>query len=64
MNELETLKQYALDNYDLGGHWIFETFSNSDYAQVLAESQSLEAAKKAIREDWELTQEREQECRW
>jgi hypothetical protein len=33
MNELETLEQYALDHYEDGGHWIYETFSASDYAR-------------------------------
>ena len=24
MNQVEILKQYALDNYEAGGHWVFD----------------------------------------
>jgi hypothetical protein len=64
MNGVEILKQYALDNYESGGHWVFETYSDAEYAKVLVVSQSIEAAKKAIKEDWELCEERKQECGW
>jgi soluble cytochrome b562 len=64
MNELETLEQYALDHYEDGGHWIYETFSASDYAQALAEAGSLQAAKKAIKREWELCVEQEKNCAW
>ena len=61
---VEILKQYALDNYEEGGHWVFETYSDADYAKVLVEHQSVEAAKKAIKEDWELCVEQERNCAW
>lgn len=64
MNQVEILKQYALDNYEIGGHWVFETYSNAEYAEVLAKCQSLEAAKKAIKEAWDLCVEQQQECGW
>jgi len=62
--ELQSLKQYALDNYEAGGHWVFETYSDAEYAEVLRGSQSIEAAKEAIKRDWELCEERKQECSW
>lgn len=63
-NEVETLKQYALENYEVGGHWVFETYSNADYAEVLLKCQSVEEAKKAIKQDWEFSEEQRQECSW
>ena len=61
---MEELKQYALDNYEAGGHWVFETFSDADYAEVLSICQSIEAAKKALKRDWELCEERKREYSW
>jgi soluble cytochrome b562 len=63
MNEIETLEQYALDHYEDGGHWIYETFSASDYAQALAEAGSLQAAKKAIKREWETLRRARKELR-
>jgi hypothetical protein len=63
MNQVEILKQYALDNYEAGGHWVFETYSDAEYAKVLVEFPSIEAAKEAIKRDWELCVMQEQECR-
>jgi len=62
--EIQSLKQYALDNYEAGGHWVFETYSDAEYAKVLVVSQSIEAAKETIKRDWELCEERKQECGW
>ena len=64
MNDMQTLKQYALDNYEAGGHWVFETYSDDEYAQVLAKCPTLEEAKAAIKETWEFCVEQQQECGW
>ena len=62
--EIEILKQYALDNYEAGGHWVFETYSDDEYAEVLARHPSIKAAKKALKEAWEFCTEQQQECGW
>jgi len=62
--DVAALEQYALDNYGSGGHWVYETFSDLDYAEVLRECGSLEVAKRALKRDWELCLQRERECSW
>jgi hypothetical protein len=64
MWEVVSLEQYALDNYEVGGHWVYETFSDLDYAEVVFESTSLEDGKKIIKECWERLLEQERECSW
>jgi len=64
MNDLQVLEQYAMDNYEEGGHWVVETYSEDDYAEVLANCHSLEEAKETIKRDWELCVMREKECGW
>ena len=34
-NQIEALKAFALTHYDEGGHWVYETHSDSDYADIL-----------------------------
>lgn len=59
---VQALKQFALAHYEEGGHWVYETFDDSDYEQVLRSFSSLEAAKADLKEHWEWINEREQEC--
>jgi hypothetical protein len=64
-SKVEHLKQYALDHYEEGGHWVYETYSDNDYVEVLNEhSDDLEKALKDIRYHWELLVQRERECAW
>jgi hypothetical protein len=58
--EIKALEQFALDNYDAGGHWIVETYDPEDYALALLRQGSHEtidllvaAAKEYLRRDWE-----------
>lgn len=64
MGEIAILKKYAMDNYEDGGHWVVETYSNADYAEVLGRCSSLEEAKQALKENWELCVMQEKECGW
>lgn len=62
MTDIETLKQYACANYEAGGHWIAETYSDDEYAEVLSECGGVKAAKTRLRELWELFNDREKNC--
>lgn len=64
MWEVEQLKKYALDNYEEGGHWIAETYSDLDYGESVFLSTSLQACKKEFKEYWEMMNQRERECSW
>ena len=46
---VQQLKQYALDNYDLGGHWAYETYDKGDYIKILQWSNTFDQAKAALR---------------
>lgn len=49
------LKRFALDSYTAGGHWIYETTSQSEYIAILEEAQfDLRKAQKALKKEWEL----------
>jgi hypothetical protein len=64
-DKVNALKQFALAHYDEGGHWIYECCSDADYVRVLDEfNGDVERAKRMLREDWEFTNERQQECAW
>jgi len=53
---IKELEAYALENYEAGGHWVYETHTENDYAMVLVNANGdIEQAKKLLREDWELT---------
>ena len=50
-----TLRQYALDNYEAGGHWAYETHEDVDFQEYLDEANgNMEAAKRSLRAYWEL----------
>ena len=62
---VEELEQYALDNYEAGGHWVYETYSRAEYVDALeCSAYDLDAAKKRIREHWELLVMQERDCSW
>ena len=57
------LQQYALDNYEEGGHWVYETHEAAEYQEYLDEAGgNIAKAKKLVREYWELTLEMESNC--
>jgi len=58
------LKQYAIRNYNAGGHWACETFDKEDYADILQQSNTWEEAKAALKAWCELINEREMDCSW
>ena len=56
-------EQYALSHYEEGGHWVYETYSRSDYIETLEENDfDLAKAKQDIKGYWELVVMREREC--
>jgi hypothetical protein len=64
-NEVMQLESYAQDNYEQGGHWVYESFDESDYMAVLESSKwDMTEAKARIKGRWELLLERERECAW
>jgi hypothetical protein len=72
MDYPQALKQYALANYEQGGHWVFETWDHADYVELFerhhtgrtTEAQAYKKAMTALRREWELTNELQSECRW
>lgn len=72
MDYPQALKQYALANYEQGGHWVFETRDHADYVELferhhtgrITEAQAYKKATTALRREWELTNELQSECRW
>lgn len=60
---VKALKEFALANYEQGGHWIYETYDDADYEAALAEAEGdLERAKEALKDTWTLFQELEEDC--
>lgn len=58
-----SLERYAADNYEAGGHWVYETHSYKDYIEILERNDfDLAKAKQEVKEYWEWTNEREREC--
>ena len=52
-----TLRQYALDNYEAGGHWVYETHEDADLQEYLDEANGdIAKAKTLVRHLWELTE--------
>ena len=57
-DNIKTLQAYALDNYEAGGHWVYETHDDADYQEILDDAGgNVGAAKKALRKYWEETVE-------
>ena len=61
---IDQLKQYALDNYEAGGHWAFETFDDSRYIAIINRTKTLDEAKAALKDWCNLVSERESDCAW
>ena len=60
---VNALEQYAIDNYEEGGHWVAETYSYKDYVEVLEHNNfNVDEAKKELKQYWEFTNERQREC--
>lgn len=60
---IDTLKAYALANYEAGGHWIAETYGQADYERALAEAGGdIEAAKALLEKAWNFLAMREAEA--
>ena len=65
MTKTEQLIAYATDCYEAGGHWIVECWDAADYNDLLEEvGGDVELAKAALKQQWELTNEQEQNCAW
>jgi hypothetical protein len=60
---ISTLKDYAMANYETGGHWIVETYSDSDYQRVIdAAGGDVKKAGAALKSEWDFLTTRENEC--
>jgi len=66
MNEAQkALEQFALENYEAGGHWVYETHEASCYQEYLDEAGgNIAKAKKLVRKQWEFMLEMESNCRF
>lgn len=62
---LRALEQYAVDNYEAGGHWVVECFDRKDYLNIIERTGcDLNEGKVLLRAHWETMCERERECAW
>lgn len=60
---IDALKAHVLANYEAGGHWIAETYSQADYARTLAEAGGdVNAAKAMLKKEWLFLNMREAEA--
>lgn len=65
MSKIQQLQQFALDNYEAGGHWVYECWDAADYNEVLDGCLGdIELAKEMIQAHWQLTNEQERNCAW
>lgn len=65
MDKIAELEKYALDNYEAGGHWVYECFDKDDYTEYLDEADGdLGKAKQELKKYWELVKDMERECAW
>lgn len=65
MSKAERIKAWALENYEKGGHWLYETYSIRDWESLLEDcNNNLAKAKSIARELWSIYNERESACRY
>lgn len=59
---IKQLQDFALANYEDGGHWVYETFDCADYQQVLEDNKfNIEMCEAQLRHHWEHFEKLEQE---
>ena len=64
MTTAATLEAYAMSHYEAGGHWVVETYSDSDYQAIIDEAAGdADKAKAATKAAWEFLVMQERECR-
>lgn len=65
MSKINQLQEFAIKNYEAGGHWVVECFSQSDYTEYIQKAGgNVQKACKLIKEYWELINEQELNCAW
>lgn len=65
IDAINALEQYALTNYEAGGHWVYECFDVADYMEYLEEAHGdAVKAKAKLKDYWELTNAMQRECAW
>jgi len=58
MSVYKELEDYAMRNYEAGGHWVVESFEKADYDEYLAQAKGrVNRAKRLLKEFWELKEE-------
>ena len=62
---VQLLKRYALNNYELGGRWVAECWDTVRYVEVLEDCKDdLEEAKRQLRSYWSYIQREEDQRNW
>ena len=62
MTPIKQLEDYAMRNYESGGHWVVECFGEVDYQRYLDEADGrVNRAKRLLKEYWLFTVEQCQE---
>ena len=62
---IKELEAYALENYEKGGHWVFETHGKEDYMEVITTCEgNIKKAKALLRDYWRLMEEQRKNTMW
>jgi len=60
---MEQLKEFVLDYYDQGGHWVYETYADQDYIDVLAKFDGdIDRACRYLKKQWKHTVDMSSNC--
>ena len=63
MISAKELEAYAMSHYEAGGHWVAETYSDSDYQAIIDEAEGdADKAKAATKAAWLSLVAQQREC--
>ena len=61
--KIQNLQEFALTNYENGGHWIVECWGVEDYEELLdEEGNSLVRARREMKRCWKMWNERQKDA--
>jgi hypothetical protein len=63
--ERTEMEEHALNQYEAGGHWVYETFGSEDYKHYYNKARGKMALAKVMLDDyWKHMNEQQAECAW
>jgi len=64
-HETKILEAYALEHYEEGGHWVYETHEFADYLDYLADANwDINVAIQRMVSYWQLMNMQRKECQY